>query len=331
MPKSAAHPSSLPSPLWYGAAVSLGRRNADLPQQAGRANGRAPLGAVAIVLSAVCVAAACGNVNRALERIVDARQLSADLLVHFTEAVGASDRAVMADTDTASVDYAHEAVQAKEAVQRDVNALRPILEELNYADESRQLAEFVRRFGEYDALDRQVLDLAVGNTNLKAQQLSFGSGEQAAESFSRALDAVGAVASGDESWHVKALCAKAVSALREAQVLEAPHIAESSDSGMTALEARMTASLSEAQATLAALRPLAPASAGGRLADAKKSLDDFLAIHAQVLTLSRQNTNVRSLALSLDQKRKLVAPCEESLQALRDALAKRGYTTKPQR
>jgi len=50
-----------------------------------------------------------------------------------------------------------------------------------------------------------------------------------------------------------------------------------------------------------------------------------MALHAQIMALSRQNTNVRSLALSLDEKRKLVEPCEESLLALQDALAKRGY------
>lgn len=282
-------------------------------------------------MSFTLLAAACGNVNEALERIADARQLAADLLVQFTSAVGAADRAVMADTDAASADYAHDAEQAKASVQRDVHALRPILEELHYADESRLLDEFVKRFGQYDALDRQVLDLAVGNTNLKAQRLSFGAAEQAAEAFTRAVDAVGAAASGTESWHVKAECARATAALREVQVLEAPHIAESSDSGMTALEARMTASVSEVRTTLDALRPLTPASERGHLADAGKALADFLAVHAQILTLSRQNTNVRSLALSLDDKRKLVAPCEESLRALRDALAKRGYTTKPQR
>ena len=48
-------------------------------------------------------------------------------------------------------------------------------------------------------------------------------------------------------------------------------------------------------------------------------------LNAQIIALSRRNTNVRSLALSLDQKRTIIAGCEESLHALRDALARRGY------
>ena len=50
-----------------------------------------------------------------------------------------------------------------------------------------------------------------------------------------------------------------------------------------------------------------------------------MALNAQIVALSRRNTNVRSLALSMDQKRKLVAPCEETLSALHDALNKHGY------
>ena len=49
-------------------------------------------------------------------------------------------------------------------------------------------------------------------------------------------------------------------------------------------------------------------------------------LNAQIIALSRRNTNVRSLALSLDQKRTLTTACSESLHALQDALAKRGFT-----
>lgn len=51
-----------------------------------------------------------------------------------------------------------------------------------------------------------------------------------------------------------------------------------------------------------------------------------MAVHAQIMALSRRNTNVRSLALSLNEKGKLTHACEDSLRALRDALAKRGFS-----
>ena len=50
-----------------------------------------------------------------------------------------------------------------------------------------------------------------------------------------------------------------------------------------------------------------------------------MSVNAQITVLSRRNTNVRSLALSLNQKGKATGACEESLRALRGALAGRGF------
>jgi hypothetical protein len=55
-------------------------------------------------------------------------------------------------------------------------------------------------------------------------------------------------------------------------------------------------------------------------------LDRFIGVNTQIVALSRRNSNVRSLAMSLGEKRMLTAACEDSLRALRDALAKRGFT-----
>jgi hypothetical protein len=58
---------------------------------------------------------------------------------------------------------------------------------------------------------------------------------------------------------------------------------------------------------------------------ATKALTDFMATNAQLVTLSRRNSNVRSLALSLGQKRTLAAVCEGGLRALNDRLTKRDF------
>lgn len=280
---------------------------------------------IAVVILLASAATGCGDVNAALERLSEARLLSADLLVQFTKAADAANRAVMADTDELSVAFAREAEQAKQSVQKDVDALAPILRELGYADETRLLQEFVGRFAEYSALDRRVLDLAVENTNLKAQRLSFGPAQEAADAFQDALEGLTRSVPAKDLWRVKALVATAVAGVREIQVLQAPHIADPDDAAMTRLEQRMTTSEGEARSALESLAALVPPASHARLAAATAALDRFMGVNAQVIALSRRNTNVRSLALSLDQKRKLIAPCEDSLRALRDALAKRGY------
>jgi len=280
------------------------------------------------VAGLVCAvgAGACGNVNAALEHLVEARQHAADLRVDFTTANDASNRAVMADTDEASIASAHEAEQAMTAVQRDIDALRPLLQGLGYTDETGLLGQFAARFKDYEDVERRILDLAVENSNLKAERLSFGAGADAAEAFKGALDRIDAATPPDERWHVRALTADAVANLRAIQVLEAPHIAASDDAVMAQLETRMKAAETAVRSDLAALAALRPSSRQA-IGDATTALNGFMDVHAQILVLSHQNTNVRSLAMALKDKPAVVADCDARLRDLTDALAKRGYRT----
>jgi hypothetical protein len=231
----------------------------------------------------------------------------------------------MADTDDASIASAQEAAQAKQAVQRDVAALGPMLERLHYTDEAGILQEFTGRLALYDALDRNILDLAVENTNIKAQQLSFGPGQASADAMRDALEALPPSVPTKDTWRVRALVATAVAAVRDIQALQAPHIAEADDAAMARLEKRMTASEGTARGALETLATIVPPGSRSKLDAAKAALDQFVKVNAEILALSHRNTNVRSLALSLTQKPALIAACEERLRALNDALAQRGF------
>ena len=55
-------------------------------------------------------------------------------------------------------------------------------------------------------------------------------------------------------------------------------------------------------------------------------LKKFMELNGQLIALSRKNTNVHSLMLSLDEKRKVTLACQDKLRELQAALAKRGYT-----
>jgi Four helix bundle sensory module for signal transduction len=265
------------------------------------------------------------DVNTALKELSEARQLAADLLVQFTKASNAANLAVMADTDETSVAFAHEAEQATEAIQKDADRLSPILRQLRFWKELELLEEFGTRFAEYRALDRNILDLAVENTNLKAQRLSFSAAQEAADAFRNSLESVAPLDAKD-TWRVRALAATAVASAREIQALQAPHIAEADDATMTSLEKRMATSEKAARSVLQTLAGLIQPASRPQLAAATAALDRLMQINTQIISLSRRNSNVRSLALSLNQKRKVTASCEESLRALRDALSKRGFT-----
>jgi hypothetical protein len=88
----------------------------------------------------------------------------------------------------------------------------------------------------------------------------------------------------------------------------------------------MAASEAAARKALTTLRGQLPSTAEPQLAAAVAALDRFTAINAELVTLSRRNSNVRSLALSLGRKRTVTAECDDSLQALEEALAKHDFT-----
>jgi hypothetical protein len=263
---------------------------------------------------AVMVLSACGGNPGALTRLVEARRLASELHVEFTKAADASNRAVMADTDEASAAAADEARRGRQVVETDIDALRPILQSLGYSADLQALEAFNVRFAEYRTLDNEILPLAVENTNLKAQRLAFGPAQEAASAFGAAVDAAARAARG--ACCAQAAAARARAALLEMQVLQAPHIAESDNAAMTRLETQMAASARQARAALDELK--APAAAG--------ALDRFVALNDEIVRLSRRNSNVRSLALSLGRKRKVNAECEDDLQALEQALDKHAFS-----
>jgi hypothetical protein len=274
--------------------------------------------------AALALTGACrGAPDPAFTQLLEARRLAADLHVQFIKASNASDRAVLADTDEASVEFAKQAQAATESVRTGVAELGSALHHLGYADESGLLDEFSKRFDDYSKIDKDVLALAVENTNLKAQRLSFGPIREAADAFRDALDGVVKGAPARDRVRVEAQTSRALLAVREIQVLQAPHIAEADDAAMGRLEKEMAARETAARE---ALKVLAGVSPKETLDAASVALDKFEQLSTQLVAYSRLNTNVKSLALALKPKPALTAACDASLVALEGALAKRGFT-----
>ena len=232
----------------------------------------------------------------------------------------------MAVTDEASNAAAREAEQATQAVERDAEALQRILEALAYRDDLRHLETFKGCFVGYRALDADILPLAVENTNIKAQRLSFGAARDATNAFRQSLEAAGRSIAAGNSCCAEALIAKAAAAVLEIQVIQARHIAESDDAAMSGMEAEMSASEAAARSAVDRLKGLLPSAAGPQLAAAAAALDRFNAINAELVALSRRNSNVRSLALSLGRKRTVTAECDAILHTLEETLTKHEFT-----
>jgi hypothetical protein len=119
---------------------------------------------------------------------------------------------------------------------------------------------------------------------------------------------------------VNPLTARARIAVLRIQVLLPPHIAEESAEKMDRLEATLKAEEGHARDALGRLAAIPSVAADPDLALARARFASFLELEARILGLSRENTDVTSLALSLNQQRRAMAVCVESLNALQQAV-----------
>lgn len=274
-----------------------------------------------LIAASLAITLGCQGGPNVFSRMNEARELTAEMRVEFNKAAQASNSAVMADTDQASIQFARDAQQRSTLVAHDLAQLQKLLHALAFASEIQMLEQFKKQFDDYSAVDHAILELAVENTNLKAQALSFGPAREAADRFVSELVALSTDLAPNQHSQGEGLVFKAVVAIRELQTLEAPHIASSDDAAMTEMEKKMTSLEARAIEALTALSGIVPPN---RLAAAHAAFADYKKIHTQMLALSRHNSNVRSLDLALRVKPSLTVACDDSLSKLQQALAKEG-------
>ena len=229
--------------------------------------------------------------------------------------------AVMAITDHDSQTYADQARAAASVVERERTALAQLLNTGGTQREKALLEQFSKAFADFQRIDKELLTLAVENTNLKAYSLAFGPAAAAVTEMNDALSRLAdKSASSPEAWTVATLGYGAETAVLRIQTLLAPHIAEESDKKMDELEARMTADDQIVRKDLDTLATHQTLSEDPDFKTATAAYARFSGLRKQILTLSRENTNVRSLEISLDQKRKAMFQCQDALASLQQAV-----------
>ena len=268
------------------------------------------------------LASGCQGGHNFFTQLAESHRLAAELRIQFNQAADASNRAVMADTDETSTAFARDAEKALQIIDTDVEKLVPLLHSLSFSKEIQVLEDFGKHFAQYRELDRTILTLAVENTNLKAQDLAFGPAREAADKFRNSFGPVALRVPPKDRCRVEGLIAKSILAVSEIQILYGPHIAEPNDAAMTTLEQEMAHLDANARSAVASLTAMVPRDVRPALSIALSALDRFKDLSRQIVALSRRNTNVRSLKLSLQTKPPLSAACNESLRALQDLLTK---------
>jgi hypothetical protein len=229
--------------------------------------------------------------------------------------------AVLATTDEDSLTFAGQARTAAAEVERIRSGLATLLATGDHEQERDLLTRFSEDFARLQRIDEQVLRLAVRNTNVKAYALAYGPaadllGEMEA-ALSRLVEKHGT--SPDARW-VLLLATRARIGALHVQTLLPPHIAEGSKEKMDRLEATMAADQRQVRQDLVGLAALRSLAADPDLTAARARFASYLELTSRILALSRENTNVESLSLSLDQQRKAMAVCVDSLNALQQAI-----------
>jgi len=229
--------------------------------------------------------------------------------------------AVLAITDQDSRTFADQARATTAEVERERLELGKLLQTGGTQRERDLLAQFSQAFGDLQRIDDEVLRLAVQNTNLKAYALAFGPAADAVARMDAALSRVVAkTADSHDARRAMLLAFGARIGVLRVQTLLAPHIAEESDAKMDEMEAAMRKEESQIRKDLDGLAALPRLEGDADLAAAAKAFVRHGELAARILMLSRENTNVRSLTLSLNQKRRAMSVCLDGLNALRQAI-----------
>ncbi|BBO35869.1 MCP four helix bundle domain-containing protein [Lacipirellula parvula] len=288
---------------------------------------RTSLVAVAILVVLLFGAYLLGvmRANRGLTSTLEERtkkdQLVASMLLNLHAAAEAEKRAVLAETDEESKTNADEAGKESAAVEAERLELGKLIDASQRTEERKLLDEFDAAWKEYQTVDEEILDLDAENTNLKALRLSYGPAAESLDQLDAALnDMISAAdATGDRAALSTAAFQAAVSA-GKIYAMQSRHIAETNDDEMDRIEGQMTALNQEAESALQKLSELSGPAQQANVAKAQAAYEEFRKIHAQILELSRRNSNVRSLALSLGKKRSVTARCLEVLDALQKSI-----------
>ena len=244
-------------------------------------------------------------------------RLITQMRVEMASASEAETSVVVAQADQASADFAEQARAATASVERAGSELAPLISRSGTDNEKDLFSKFSQAFAEFQQVQAMLLDLAVKNTNVKAYGLAFGPATDALHKLDDALNRLMAAHEGTPGAIAVSTAAVRVQigALR-IQTLLAPHIAEAEDKKMDQLEGTMSAQDKGVRDNLDRLAQMDEAKDRTLVDAAKSAYTNFSAIRKTILALSRENSNVRSLAIALDQKRKVAALCQDPLDAL---------------
>ena len=253
-------------------------------------------------------------------------EITSRMRINLLKSVELEKSAFMAITDEDSRTFADQSRMTADTVESDYQELKGLIDKEGTGAEVRLLKEFTECWKNFREIDEELLRLSVENTNIKAASLSHTAGAQAIGRFERAFAQLTEIHSSSvKEARISRLAYRAVTAALMIYTLQSPHINEAQDAKMDEIESVMKAKEKTVRSAFADLAQLVDERGRTFLDTASLAFEEFMKVNAEIVRLSRINSNIKSLELSLGRKRKVAAQCEETLNALQDVIRDRTF------
>jgi hypothetical protein len=261
-----------------------------------------------------------GRLKTEYEKSIEKTRLVQTMRSELLSSAEAEKGSVMADTDKASEAFAEQSIQASQNVEKARVAFEELMKK--NSNEAKCLDDFTACWKKLREIDNEILSLAVQNTNLKALRLSFDPAAIAIRRMEEALNKMmdQTVDSHPNKSGVIRLASRVLTNALNIYMLEAPHIAEATDTRMDEIEVTMKQLDEQVRNALNQLDTLVGGASKPLLGEARGSYREFQTINETIIDLSRRNSNIRSFSKSLGQKRQTMAMCLSLLNALQEAV-----------
>jgi len=252
--------------------------------------------------------------------------LLATMRIHLLEAIEAEKNAVLATTDEASENFAGRARHAADEVENRRKEVESIIEQEKFPPELEVLNNFTVCWSQFRKLDDTILALATQNTNLKAQKLSATQGAQKMESFEQSLNRLIHRNTANNRCNTSVMLSyQALTSALKIFALHQLHIEEVNDQEMDKIELNIKSYDQSVREALGALRNMTDLKDSEDLNNAGTAYEQFMKLTDEVLRLSRMNTNIKSVELSLGKKELISSQCRENLATLQQTVQTRQF------
>jgi methyl-accepting chemotaxis protein len=287
----------------------------------------------AVVITAVGVYQ-LDRLNSQVQRLVDVSakglQTIAEMRVDLIDAIRYEKNAVLSTSDEDSKKFADLSRQASERVDTRRDELLKLVEA---HPEDRALAdEFLRNWDEFKKLEKEILRLAVLNTNAKAEKLLSGRLAERIGEVAGILETIGRQVDKEmarpdvteDAARLAALYKKGrlaggiLTDLRELPSDLATHIVASSDKEMDRLDTTIKDLLARVRSALGELRSAANDRERLELERAAKALPEIEEVVKQIQGLSHENSIIKASELSLGPARQASLVGDAALVKLRE-------------